>query len=105
MSENNGTFLFNIGSRYYVTHDFDDDCCNIYCDSNINHNVFEVDELIAEQLAMLCNKGYITEFSCSGHPFGTCAYTIVEDVDAQKAVIPEEHVAVTQFEKNAIGCM
>lgn len=103
MPENNRTFLFCVGSKYYVTHDFGDDICDIFCNSDIEHNVFEVDELIAEQLAMLCNKGYITEYSCSGHPFGICSYTIKEDANAQNTVIPEEHIAVTQFEGSAIA--
>lgn len=103
MPENNRTFLFCIGSKYYVTHGFGDDICDIFFNSDAEHNVFEVDELIAEQLAMLCNKGYITKHSCSGHPSGTCSYTIKEDANAQKAVIPEEHVAVTQFEEGAMA--
>lgn len=92
-------WLFNVGNKYYVTHSFEDDLCDL----SISKNKFEVDELIAEQLAMLCNKGYITKYSCSGHPFSNCYYEVIEDVDAQKAIITENHVAVAKFEESALA--
>lgn len=41
-----------------------------YIDSNnyeINNNCFEVDDLIADSISLLNQKGYKTLFSCSGH--------------------------------------
>ena len=66
-------WLFHVGNRYYITHDFDDDLCDLSSDA------VPVDELIAEPLMILCNKGYITEYSCSGHPFNSCCYNVIED--------------------------
>jgi len=43
--------------------------------------ICEIDELIASPVAELCNKGYVTKYSCSGHAFG--------DVDAEP--IEEEY--------------
>ena len=34
-----------------------------------SNDYFAVDELIAPTIQILNRKGYITEFSCSGHPF------------------------------------
>lgn len=47
-------------------------CYSIIQDLNdeiIDFQKFHVDELIAIPVQMLCNKGYITEYSCSGHPY------------------------------------
>lgn len=70
------TWIFYSNKRYHVTHGFDDDLCDVYFE---NQDVFEVDERIAEPVAMLCNKGYLTEYSCSGHPFSDCSYEVFEN--------------------------
>lgn len=90
-------WLFCINNKYYVTHDFGDDLCDIYVNSEKKQNVFEVDELIAEQLAMLCNKGYITQYSCSGHPFSSCSYKVIEALKEKENIVSEDHVAVSSF--------
>ena len=43
-------------------------------DEIIDFENFEVDELIAIPIQKLCNKGYITKFSCSGHPYAEINY-------------------------------
>lgn len=43
-------------------------------DEIIDFENFEVDELIAIPIQKLCNKGYITKFSCSGHPYADISY-------------------------------
>lgn len=92
-------WLFSVENKYYVTHDFDDDLCDL----STRGNAFEVDELIAESLAMLCNKGYITKYSCSGHPFPSCCYTVIEDCEQQLSIAKEDHIAVTAFGEAALA--
>lgn len=43
-------------------------------DQIVDFEYFPVDELIAIPIQKLCNKGYITEFSCSGHPYNFIDY-------------------------------
>lgn len=79
-------WIFCSQGQYHITHDFDDDLCDILFEER---DVFEVDERIAEPVAMLCNKGYITDHSCSGHPFPICSYDMAEneqDIEVGKYV-------------------
>ena len=84
-------YLFHVGQSYYITHSFNDDLCDL------SFHACEVDELIAEPLMMLCNKGYITNFSCSGHPFGDCSYKLVEDESVQEEEVPTDYIMRTPF--------
>ena len=93
MNQMNGTtWLFRVGKKYHVTHDFGDDLCNLSFDA------ISVDELIAETLVLLCNKGYITEYSCSGHPYNSCQYTLIEEESSKSDLDAENHIAITDFE-------
>lgn len=82
-------WLFHVGEIYYVTHDFNDDLCDL------SFEAVPIDELIAEPVKQLCNKGYITTHSCSGHPFACCTYRIIEAEEEKKKIIANEHVKVT----------
>jgi len=54
-------YIYTNGDRYIPLKDLEDNLVDLddYC--------FDVDELMAFPVAELCNKGYITEMSCSGH--------------------------------------
>lgn len=65
-----------------------------YCDFDAmrNDEVFEVDEMIAPIISILNKKGYLTSYSCSGHPYGMKSseshifdskFTGEEDVDEE----------------------
>ena len=84
--DNGIAWLFRIGDQYYLTHDFGDDYCNFKKDA------VPLDELIAEPVKNLCNKGYITNYSCSGHPYNTCAYEWFED--RIESIDPRKYIAV-----------
>lgn len=68
------SYIIKIDNKYKVIQDFEDDILDL----SSTRDVFEVDELIAYPVQLLCNKGYITEMSCAGHAFGTLHYESVE---------------------------
>ena len=56
---------------------------------------FEVDEKIAPHIEKLNNKGYITEFSCSGHPersmLGYITFDVCTSIDIEENNIGTPH--------------
>ncbi len=56
---------------------------------------FEVDEKIAPHIKKLNNKGYVTEFSCSGHPersiFGYIVFDVCTSIDIEDNNIGSPH--------------
>lgn len=56
---------------------------------------FEIDEKIAPHIEKLNNKGYITEFSCSGHPerslLGYITFDICTSIDIENKNIGTPH--------------
>ena len=83
-------WLFKSNNKYYVTHDFNDDICDLSKDA------VPIDELIAEPIVLLCNKGYITNYSCSGHPFNSCTYEVYEGNQID-AIHVASHIAAIPF--------
>ena len=67
-------YIFRNGDKYYPIKDFGDDLLDI---APKDGTCFEVDELMAVVIAKLCNKGYITEMSCSGHSIHSPGYVLV----------------------------
>lgn len=53
-----------------------------------------IDELIAYPLAILNNKGYITEFSCSGHKFIATSY-----LESEKTINPDSKIIFSEYAK------
>ena len=84
-------WVIKSGEKYYIAHDLDDDLCDLKKDS------FPVDELIAEPVCKLCNKGYKTEYSCSGHPYADCYYEVVDDGENVSENLDNTQIAKTCF--------
>lgn len=84
-------WLFHVGKKYYVTHGFAEDLCDL------KYKADPIDEIIAEPVMKLCNKGYETLYSCSGHPFNDCVYKLLED-EQKEAVNANDHIMVAQLE-------
>ena len=75
-------YIFNSNEKYYVLKDFAENLVDLH----LQKNVFEVDELLAYPVALLCNKGYVTEMSCAGHAYGSVYYKDEKDFDVIKDV-------------------
>ncbi len=64
-------YIYNNDGEYHIFLDFGDNIADIYP----NGNCFEVDELLAYPVKLLCEKGYITNSCCSGHAYSSVAFS------------------------------
>lgn len=96
------SYIVNSNDGYYVIKDFGDN----FLDLHRRKDVFEVDELLAYPIAVLCNKGYITEMCCSGHAFGTPYFKRIENDRAlgniEDTILLYEYIS--DYEGNYVCC-
>ena len=95
-------YIFNVNQKYYVLKDLGDNLADLHK----RENIFEVDELLAYPVAELCNKGYVTEMSCSGHAFDSPSFKKIEnndDLDNGKDVVLL-YEYLPKYEGNFVCC-
>ena len=67
-------FIYHSKDDICILKDYGDNIADLHrC-----KNIFEIDELIAYPVIRLCQKGYITEMSCSGHAYAS-PYFVSDD--------------------------
>ena len=67
------------------------DCSMEFCPkSGCDGSVFEIDELMLPTIKMLNEKGYLTEYCCSGHVYDNCCGAYVCLIDFMTEVLDEE---------------
>lgn len=65
---------------FEIYHDIDESSCDFYKEH------FEVDELIADAVALFNKKGYKTKFSCASHLYPEVVVCKLEDKDTAKYI-------------------
>ena len=84
-------YLIKSEDRYCIVSGFGDDL------GGLQEKAYTLDELIAEPVMKLCNKGYITNYSCSGHSYSDMSYTIIEDVADQESAKKTDCFTIVPF--------
>ena len=76
-------YIYFNGERYFPLRSTTDDIIGLSYDRS---KCYEIDELMALPIALLNNKGYITEMSCSGHGVGDlcCEVTVEANINNLK---------------------
>lgn len=92
-------YLIKNNYQYCIVSGFGDDL------GDLLKKAHTIDELIAEPVMKLCNKGYITNFSCSGHSYADMVYTIIEDEDDKKRVCEEDFFTIAPFLDSEAICV
>lgn len=85
-------YMYFNGDKYFALQSIEECYHEIY---DLNR-CFEIDELMITAVASLCNKGYITEQSCSGHVIPVITYETIESKE-DEAKIDLDNLVTRKF--------